>query len=72
MIPALSAGAFFVVLPFRRYLPLRGAFVSIAAIALGFGLFWFALAGLLSDGRDLLRGGLAANWRDYYRLGRRG
>ncbi len=50
LIPALSAGAFFIVLPFRRYLPLRGAFVSIAAIALGFGLFWFALVGLLSDG----------------------
>ena len=50
LIPALSAAAFFVVLPFRRWLPLRGAPVSIAAIAIGFALFWFALAGLLSDG----------------------
>ena len=50
VIPALSAGAFFVVLPFRRHLPLQGAFVSIAAILLGFALFWFVLGGLLSGG----------------------
>ena len=50
VIPALSAVAFFIVLPFRRYLPLQGAFVSIVAILLGFALFWFALGGLLSDG----------------------
>ena len=49
-IPALSVGAFFIVLPFRRYLPLQGAPVSIIAILLGFALFWFVLAGLLSDG----------------------
>ena len=29
---------------------MRGAPISIAAIAVGFALFWFALAGLLSDG----------------------
>ena len=29
---------------------MRGAPISIAAIAIGFALFWFALAGLLSDG----------------------
>ena len=50
LIPALSAAAFFIVLPFRRWLPLRGAPISIASIAIGFALFWFALAGLLSDG----------------------
>ena len=50
LIPALSAAAFFIVFPFRRWLPLRGAPISIAAIGIGFGLFWFALAGLLSDG----------------------
>ena len=50
VIPALSAGAFFIVLPFRRYLPAQGAFVSILAILLGFALFWFALVGLLSSG----------------------
>ena len=50
LIPAFSAGAFFIVLPFRRYLPLQGAFVSILAILLGFVLFWFVLAGLLNEG----------------------
>ncbi len=50
VIPALSAGAFFIVLPFRRYLPLQGTFVSIIAILLGFALFWFVLAGLLGNG----------------------
>ena len=61
-IPALSAVAFFVVLPFRRYLPLQGAVVSIIAIALGFGLFWFVLAGLLS-------GGAASYGVDWLRIG---
>ena len=50
VIPALSAGAFFIVLPFRRYLPVKGAPVSIAAILLGFVLFWFVLADLLANG----------------------
>ncbi len=50
VIPALSAGAFFIVLPFRRYLPFKGAPVSIAAILLGFVLFWFVLADLLATG----------------------
>ena len=67
-IPALSAVAFFVILPFRRYLPLQGAFVSILAIFLGFALFWFALGGLLSGGAtsygvDWLRiGDTAITW----------
>ena len=50
VIPALSASAFFLVFPFRRVLPLQGAFISIAAILLGFVLFWFMLADMLSDG----------------------
>ena len=50
VIPALSAGAFFIVLPFRRYLAVKGAPVSIAAILLGFVLFWFVLADLLATG----------------------
>ena len=50
VIPALSAGAFFVVLPCRRHLPLQGAPLSIAAILLGFVLFWFVLADLLTSG----------------------
>ncbi|MYA61815.1 MAG: hypothetical protein F4X94_04505 [Dehalococcoidia bacterium] len=61
-IPALCAVAFFIVLPFRRYLPLQGAFVSIIAILLGFGLFWFVLGGLLS-------GGSTAYGVDWLRIG---
>ena len=52
IIPALSAGAFFVVFPFRRRLPLAGAPVSIAAIFAGFALFWAALAGFLAEGES--------------------
>ena len=50
VIPALSAGAFFVVLPFRLRLPKQGAYLSIAAILGGFSLFWFVLLGFLDDG----------------------
>ena len=50
VIPALSAGAFFVVLPFRRCLPKGGAYLSIAAILGGFVLFWFVLLGFLDSG----------------------
>ena len=62
VIPALSAVAFFIVLPFRRYLPLQGAFVSIIAILLGFALFWLALGSLLS-------GGATAYGVDWIRIG---
>ena len=48
VIPALSASAFFLVFPFRRVLPQQGAFISIAAILLGFVLFWFILGDLLN------------------------
>ena len=58
VIPALSAGAFSVVLPFRRHLPLQGAPLSIAAILLGFVLFWFILADLLTSGAA----GLSIRW----------
>ena len=50
IIPSLSAAAFFVVLPFRRRLPLQGAPISILAIFVGFLLFWIVLGGLLTDG----------------------
>ena len=50
VIPALSAGAFFLVLPFRRRLPKQGAYLSIAAILGGFALFWFVLLGFLDNG----------------------
>ena len=50
VIPALSASAFFIVAIVGRFLPGKGAVVSIAAIALGFVLFWYVFADLLSSG----------------------
>ena len=50
VIPALSASAFFIVAIIGRFLPGKGAFVSIAAIALGFLLFWYVFADLLGSG----------------------
>ena len=50
VIPALSASAFVIAVLFGRFLPKAGAFVSITAIFLGFVLFWFVLADLLSSG----------------------
>ena len=52
VIPALSAAAFFVVAFLGRFLPKNGSFVSIAAILIGFVLFWFVLADLLGSGLD--------------------
>ena len=57
VIPALSASAFVVVALFGRWLPMRGAFVSVAAILLGFVLFWFVLADLLANGGGAFGGG---------------
>ena len=57
VIPALSASAFVVVALFGRWLPMRGAFVSIAAVLLGFVLFWFVLADLLANGGGAFGGG---------------
>lgn len=60
IIPALSAGAFCVIVFFGRFLPLRGSIVSIAAISIGFLLFWFVLADLLSG--DLAYRHYTINW----------
>ena len=57
-IPALSASAFVVVALFGRWLPMRGAFVSVAAILLGFVLFWLVLVDLLENGG----GTFSAGW----------
>ncbi len=57
VIPALSASAFVVVALFGRWLPTRGAFVSVAAVLLGFVLFWFVLADLLANGGGTFGGG---------------
>lgn len=58
LIPALSAAAFFIIFPIRRLVPRFSASLSILAIFLGFALFWFVLAGLLSDGP----GAFGINW----------
>ena len=51
LIPAFSFVAFFLVVAFGRFLPGKGSFVAILAIAAGFGMFWVVLAGYL--GADL-------------------
>ena len=50
VIPALSVSAFFITAVLGRYLPRQGIYVPIAAIALGFVLFWFVLADLVANG----------------------
>ena len=71
LIPTLSAIAFVVVALGGRWLPGRGAFVSIAAMAAGFGLWLVALGDMLGGGRVgcLLWRGMADGGRNYYRLG---
>ena len=58
VIPALSASAFFLVVIFGKLLPRRGAFISIAAIFLGFLLFFYVLRDLLASGAD----SFSLNW----------
>ena len=50
VIPALSVSAFFVTATLGRYLPRQGVYIPIAAIALGFAIFWFVLADLAANG----------------------
>ena len=52
LIPALSAAAFFLTIILGRFLPKEGAFIPIAAIFLGFLLFWWVLHDLLTGGPD--------------------
>ena len=47
LIPAFSFVAFFLIVIFGRFLPGKGAFLSILAIAGGFGVFWLVLVGFL-------------------------
>ena len=47
LIPAFSFIAFFIILVFGRFLPGKGAFIAILAIAAGFVMFWVVLAGFL-------------------------
>ena len=71
LIPALSFIAFPLVIIFGRWLPLKGALISVAAIAAGFALFWVVAAGRIGAGvtdTDVFRiewfqaGGITANW----------
>ena len=50
LIPVYSFGAFVVVALFGKYLPMKGAFVSILAILAGFITFWPVLFDLLGSG----------------------
>ena len=50
VIPALSVSAFFLTAILGRFLPRQGVYVPIAAIAIGFVLFWFVLADLAANG----------------------
>jgi len=50
LIPALSVLAFPITLFLGRFLPGKGSFIPIAAIAAGFILFWFVLSDFLSGG----------------------
>ncbi len=50
IIPALSAAAFFLTAGFGRFLPKQGVYIPIAAIAMGFVIFWFVLADLVANG----------------------
>ena len=50
--PALSFAAFGLIVLVGRYLPGKGAFLAILAIAAAFGLFWFVLLDLLDRGAD--------------------
>ena len=48
--PALSFAAFGLIVLVGRYLPGRGAFLAILAIAAAFGVFWFVLLDFLNQG----------------------
>ena len=50
LIPALSFIAFPIIIAFGRFLPGKGAFVAILAIAAGFVLFWFVAVDLIDQG----------------------
>ena len=49
-IPAISASAFLIILVFGRFLPDRGAIISIFAIVLGLVLFWPILTDVIDTG----------------------
>ena len=48
--PALSFGAFGLIVMLGRYLPGKGSFLAIMAIAGAFGVFWYVLSTFLGEG----------------------
>ena len=58
LIPTLSAAAFVIVALGGRWLPGRGAFVSILAMAAGFALWLVALADMLGSGASVVSFGV--------------
>ncbi len=58
LIPALSAAAFVIVALASRWLPGRGAFVSILAMAAGFALWLLALGDMLGSGQSVVSYGV--------------
>ena len=47
LIPAFSFIAFFLIVLFGRFLPGKGSFIAVLAVAGGFAMFWVVLAGFL-------------------------
>ena len=47
LIPAFSFSAFFLIIVFGRFLPGKGSFIAVLAIAAGFATYWVVLAGYL-------------------------
>lgn len=54
VIPALSAVAFTLIVLVGRWLPGKGSFLALAAIFMGFVIFWYILADLLNNGDKTL------------------
>ncbi len=50
--PALSFVAFGLIVLAGRYMPGKGSWLAILAIAAGFGVFWYVLAAFLDQGAD--------------------
>ena len=66
--PALSFAAFGLIVLAGRYLPGKGSFLAILAIAGGFGVFWYVLVDFLDRGTDAFSvtwfelGDITFNW----------
>ena len=70
VIPALSVSAFFITATLGRLLPRQGVYIPIAAIGVGFVIFWFVLADLVSQRGANGRHRLDRSWRYADILGR--